>query len=150
MQFLSQASQYAISAIMSLAREHEGVAIPAAELARPIHCPAAYLSQTLAKLIPCGIIGSKRGLNGGVTLARDPNDIYLYDIVSCLDGDQIFKSCLLGIEGCGDIEPCPFHDFWSRERDAIQAYFQTTSISQAINGTSDEWFTENLRFGHQV
>jgi Rrf2 family protein len=150
MHFLTQASQYAISAIMTLAREPEGIAFPAAELAKPIHCPAAYLSQTLAKLIPCGIIGSKRGLNGGVMLARKTDEIFLYEIISCLDGESFFNSCFLGLKQCDDIEPCPFHSFWTQEREHIQEYLQTTSIADALDGTSPEWFEDHLKYNHPV
>jgi Rrf2 family protein len=105
---------------------------------------------TLAKLIPCGIIGSKRGLNGGVMLARKTDEIFLYEIISCLDGESFFNSCFLGLKQCDDIEPCPFHSFWTQEREHIQEYLQTTSIADALDGTTPEWFEDHLKYNHPV
>ena len=55
MKFISQGTQYAISAIIAISK-HPLDIISAAELARSLDCPAAYLSQILAKLKTPGII----------------------------------------------------------------------------------------------
>ena len=148
MQLLSQASQYAVSAVIALAREPRGTAVSAADLAKPLRCPAAYLSQTLAKLNPRGIIDSRRGLGGGVFLRKDPSEIYLYDIVSAIDGEDFFTRCFMGIEGCGHIEPCPFHSFWSITREEIADWMKMTSIAQASEEMTDTWFDLRLQFHH--
>lgn len=146
MQLLSNAAQYAISALVALSREAEGRAVSAADLAKPLHCPAAYLSQTLTKLTPPGIVATRRGLNGGVYLLRAPHEITLYEVVSILDGEEFFESCLLGIRGCGHIEPCPFHYFWSQHRNQIRDWMQATTIADASDEMSEEWFDLRLRF----
>jgi Rrf2 family iron-sulfur cluster assembly transcriptional regulator len=146
MQLLSNAAQYAISALVAMARESDGRAVSAADLARPLNCPAAYLSQTLTKLTPHGIVATRRGLNGGVYLLRKPEDITLYEVVSILDGEEFFESCILGIRGCGHIEPCPFHYFWSHHRNQIRDWMQTTTIADASDEMSAEWFDLRLRF----
>jgi Rrf2 family protein len=146
MQLLSNAAQYAISALVAMARESDGRAVSAADLARPLNCPAAYLSQTLTKLTPHGIVATRRGLNGGVYLLRHPREITLYEIVRILDGEEFFESCLLGIRGCGHIEPCPFHYFWSQNRNRIRDWMQATTIADASEEMSEEWFDLRLRF----
>lgn len=146
MQLLSHGSQYAVSALIALARQEPGKAVSAAELAKPLHCPAAYLSQTLAKLTPHGIIETRRGLNGGVYLLKSASAITLYQVVSIIDGEEFFESCLLGIRGCGHIEPCPFHHFWSKHRNQIREWMQATTIDDASRNMSDQWFDLRLRF----
>ncbi|WP_138431002.1 RrF2 family transcriptional regulator [Fodinibius saliphilus] len=116
MKLLSQGTQYALSAVIVLSRQPEGTTISAADLAKPLNCPAPYLSQILSKLKPSGILESRRGLNGGVLLARSPSEITLMEIVEAIDGTDFFTRCFMGIEGCGDIDPCPFHSFWAKER----------------------------------
>ncbi len=146
MQLLSHGSQYAVSALIALSRLEQGKAVSAAELAKPLHCPAAYLSQTLAKLTPHGIIETRRGLNGGVFLLKPASDITLYEVVRIIDGEVFFESCLLGIRGCGHIEPCPFHHFWSAHRNKIQDWMKTTTIADASRNMSDQWFDLRLKF----
>lgn len=146
MQLLSHGSQYAISALIALSRQEIGKAVSAADLARPLKCPAAYLSQTLAKLTPSGILETRRGLNGGVFLLKSPDNITIYDVVSIIDGEEFFESCLLGIRGCGYIEPCPFHHIWSKHRNQIREWMMVTSIADASASMTDQWFDLRLNF----
>ncbi|MEN9839876.1 MAG: hypothetical protein RL177_1355 [Bacteroidota bacterium] len=146
MQLLSHGSQYAISALIALSRQEIGTPVSAADLAKPLQCPAAYLSQTLAKLTPSGILETRSGLNGGVFLLKSPDDITIYDVVSIIDGEEFFESCLLGIRGCGHIEPCPFHHFWSKHRNQIREWMMMTTIADASASMTDQWFDLRLNF----
>lgn len=146
MKLLSQGSQYAISAVIALSKQPEGETVSAAELARPLNCPAAYLSQLLSRLKPAGIIKSQRGSKGGVYLARPPKDISLMEVIEAIDGSDFFTKCFLGIEGCGRIEPCPFHEFWSKERTKIQQWLTETSFAEVEDAMSDAWFDLRLQF----
>lgn len=146
MRLLSQGAQYAISAVIALSKQPEGTTISAAELAKPLNCPAAYLSQILSKLKPTGILKSQRGLNGGVYLARKPSDISLMDVIEAIDGAEFFERCFLGIDGCGRIEPCPFHKFWSKERMKIQQWLINTSFADVDKAMSQHWFDLRLQF----
>lgn len=146
MRLLSQGAQYAISAAIALSKQPEGTTISASELAKPLNCPAAYLSQILSKLKPSGIIKSQRGLNGGVYLARKPSEISLMDIIEAIDGNEFFERCFLGIEGCGCIEPCPFHNFWSKERATIKEWLIDTNFANVEQSMSQEWFDLRLQY----
>ncbi|MDX1585189.1 MAG: Rrf2 family transcriptional regulator [Balneolaceae bacterium] len=146
MKLISQGAQYAISAIIALSKQPEGQTVSAADLAKPLNCPAAYLSQVLSKLKPSGILKSQRGLKGGVYLAKAPKDIFLMDVIEAIDGTDFFQKCFLGIEGCGRIEPCPFHEFWSVERIKIQEWLCNTSFLEVEESMSDTWFHLRLQY----
>lgn len=146
MRLISQGAQYAISAIIALSKYSDGSAMSASSLSKSLDCPTAYLSQILAKLKKPGILKSKRGLNGGVYLAKPLTDIKLMDVISAIDGTDFFSSCFMGIDGCGHIEPCPFHEFWSRERTKIQEWLMTTSFEEVDSRMSNKWFDLNLQF----
>ncbi|MCH8568024.1 MAG: Rrf2 family transcriptional regulator [Balneolales bacterium] len=146
MQFLSLGSQYTLTALIVLSKQDEGTAISASKLAEPLNSPGTYLSQLLAKLIPSGIIGTRRGINGGVYLARHPKDISLYEIITALEGDDFFKSCFLGISGCGHIEPCPFHEQWGQKRGDIQLWLENTSLLELANDFSEILSNKDLHF----
>lgn len=145
MKFVSQGAQYAISAIIAISK-HEDKIISASELSRQLNCPAAYLSQILAKLKEPGILGSQRGLNGGVFMARNIDQISVYDVVIAIDGTEFFTSCFMGINGCGNIEPCPFHSYWSQQRENIQQWLQQTTFKDTEALMTKEWFEERLSF----
>ncbi len=146
MKFVSQSAQYSISAIIALSKVEKGKIVSASELSQMLNCPAAYLSQLLSKLKPAGIIKSQRGLNGGVYLARELSSVTIYEIVTIIDGDDFFKNCFMGIQGCGSIEPCPFHDFWAKERESIKNWLQTTNFEEINSRVSPSWFRLNLSY----
>ncbi|SRR5690606_31712050 len=146
MRLLSQGSQYAISALIALAKQPDGKPVSAADLAGPLKCPPAYLSRLLARLKPANIIRSHRGLNGGVSLARPPEEISLIEVIHAIDGKEFFTQCFLGIEGCGQIEPCPFHEFWSVERKKIEAWLTEMTFARIEEAMSDAWFDLRLKY----
>ena len=145
MKLVSQGAQYAISAIIAISK-HPNDVISASELAKSLNCPAAYLSQILAKLKSPGILKSQRGLNGGVYLAKNVSEITIYEVISAIDGEVFFTSCFMGVEGCGHIEPCPFHSFWSVQRNKIKHWLQHTSFDKAETLMTEAWFNEYLSF----
>lgn len=146
MELLSQGAQYAVSAIIALSREPMGKAISAGDLAKPLNCPAAYLSQTLAKLVPHGILSTRRGLNGGVYLKKEPSQITILEVVEAIDGSDFFERCILGIPGCGHIEPCPFHENWAAMREEIRKWLGSTNFEDASAEMTDSWFNLRLKF----
>lgn len=148
MKLISQGAQYAISAVIALSKQPEGTTVSAAALAEPLNCPPAYLSQVLSKLKPSGILNSQRGLNGGVYLAKSPDEITLFEVINAIDGIEFFQSCFLGIEGCGNIEPCPFHNFWSEERKKIQDWLTQTTFADCEKAMSQAWFDLRLQYSN--
>lgn len=146
MKLISQGAQYAISAVIALSKKPAGTTISSFALAQPLKCPPAYLSQLLSKLKPAGILKSQRGLNGGVMLARNPEEISLIEVIEAIDGMEFFQNCFLGIEGCGHIEPCPFHEFWAEERQKIQSWLTNTTFADCAASMSQAWFDLRLQY----
>lgn len=61
-------------------------------LARTEAVPANFLAQILLKLRDHGLITSRRGNQGGYTLARPPEEISLYDILMAVEGQCLHLS----------------------------------------------------------
>ena len=150
MRLISQGAQYAISAIIAISKHVEDGAVSASYLSKSLNCPTAYLSQVLAKLKEPGILKSQRGLNGGVYLARPVSDITMMDVIAAIDGTEFFDKCFMGIEGCGHIEPCPFHEFWSVERKKIEKWLTQTTFEQVDQKMTQTWFDLRLQFSSSV
>lgn len=75
-------SQYAIRAVLYLARLDSGTLVQAHVLAKELDLPAPYLSKILQQLVKDGLTVSRKGPSGGFALARRPGEIRVYDIVS--------------------------------------------------------------------
>lgn len=150
MRLISQGSQYAISAIIAISKQSGDGAVSASSLSKSLNCPTAYLSQVLAKLKEPGILKSQRGLNGGVYLAKPIDQITMMDVISAIDGTEFFDKCFMGIEGCGHVEPCPFHEFWSAERKKIENWLRETTFAQVDEKMTQAWFDLRLQFSSGV
>lgn len=150
MRLISQGAQYAISAIIAISKHTEEGAVSASYLSKSLDCPTAYLSQILAKLKEPGILNSKRGLNGGVYLAKPIEEISMMDVIGAIDGTEFFDKCFMGIQGCGQIEPCPFHKFWSVERKKIEKWLRNTTFKEVDEKMTQAWFDLRLQFSKGV
>lgn len=83
---LTNRGEYALLAMMELARRHGGEPVSAEALAGAGGMPVKFLEQLLLQLRRAGLICSRRGRNGGHWLAREPRQITLAEIVRAMDG----------------------------------------------------------------
>jgi DNA-binding IscR family transcriptional regulator len=58
----------------------------------------------------------------------------IIDIVLALEGDDLFKKCVLGLPNCSDKNPCPVHQNWSIIREQIKQMLSGKTLSELING----------------
>lgn len=84
---LSCKTEYALRALIELAAHYNlGAPLQIRQIASEQDIPDRYLEQLLATLRRSGIVKSQRGAKGGYLLTRDPWQITLWDIVSCIEG----------------------------------------------------------------
>jgi Rrf2 family transcriptional regulator, cysteine metabolism repressor len=79
-------SPYALQALAELGRQGAEKPVPIGELARRRDIPVQFLEQLFATLRRAGILRSQRGVKGGYSFARRPNEITVLEIVELLDG----------------------------------------------------------------
>lgn len=84
---VSTRGDYASRALLSLAlRDDRSTPVSVRDIAERTGLPQPYLEQILLSLKGAGLVRSKRGVGGGYTLAREPDEITLSQIVSAVDG----------------------------------------------------------------
>ncbi|MEM6426390.1 MAG: Rrf2 family transcriptional regulator [Cyanobacteria bacterium P01_H01_bin.119] len=84
---LSCKSEYALLALIELSTGHgQGEPMQIRHIATQQNIPDRYLEQLLATLRRAGLVRSQRGAKGGYLLTRDPWQITLFDVVSCIEG----------------------------------------------------------------
>lgn len=82
-------SDYALRALIELARSDGTAPVSAEELGRLQHIPHGFLQSILSDLRRAGIVSSRRGKTGGWTLARDPAAISVADVMRAIDGPLV-------------------------------------------------------------
>ncbi len=83
---VSTRGDYASRALLSLALHDEDGPTSVRDIAERTALPQPYLEQILLALKGAGLVKSKRGVGGGYTLAKAPQNINLAQIVSAVDG----------------------------------------------------------------
>ena len=73
---------------------------------------------------------SSRGPAGGVALTRAAHEIKVLELIEGLDGPDIFRECVLGLDGCGARKPCPLHAGWTVQRKALRELFSKATLSE--------------------
>jgi Rrf2 family protein len=83
---LSNKGRYAVRALFDIAFYNDGKPTQVKDIAERQHIPPRFLEQIFQDLKRSGIVGSKRGPQGGYSLSRRPTEIRLGDVVRALEG----------------------------------------------------------------
>ena len=97
---LSHTSDYALRAMLVLARRHGGCPVRVEEIASVTGAPRNYLGKTLHALTKAGLVTSARGPAGGFSLAVAPEALTLARVIDCFDEPHPSGHCLMGAGAC--------------------------------------------------
>lgn len=109
---LTQTGEYALRAMVYMARKGEGVFCGVKDIAAATDVPANYLAKILQQLARAGVLESQKGFGGGFRVARKLSRITLMDVIDPLERVDKFRQCVLGQRLCNDEVACPLHDAW--------------------------------------
>jgi len=133
---LSNAAIYGIRGLVYIASQKDRSYIPISEISEKLDISFHFLTKIFQKLTKQDILISNRGPHGGISFNKPPVSVHVLDIVDIIDGAEIFDKCVLGLPGCGVLEPCPMHENWSLVRDQIKDQFEQTTIEELANKLS--------------
>jgi Rrf2 family protein len=102
------------------------------EIADNQDIPAHFLSKILQILVKYKLLVSVKGPNGGFGLYRKPEDITLLEVVSAIDGLDIFDRCGIGLKQCDDAHPCPIHNKFKFLRESIRNTLMKETLADLI------------------
>ena len=88
---LSNKGRYAVRALFDIAYFNEGQATQAKDIAERQGIPPRFLEQIFQDLKRAGIVVSKRGPQGGYSLAGDPDSVRLGDVIRALEGPLVLS-----------------------------------------------------------
>jgi len=130
---VSQKCQYALRALFELAKIDNGALTTASWIARKQDIPERFLGLIMNELAHGGFIQSRRGVKGGFTLARTPDQITVGSVVRFIDGPIGPVSCVRELRAdCALAGDCAFIDFWRRVRDAVSSVYDQTTLQDLV------------------
>ena len=126
---LTLTSEYALRAMVEIARQHDGGSVTGGELASRTGVPSKYLSKVLADLVRCGVLEATRGKSGGFRMTRAAEVIPLGDVLSPFEPAlSSRRSCPFGNMVCNGDDSCAGHESWKKVRQAYEAFLTNTSV----------------------
>ncbi len=130
---LSKTAEYGVRAVLYIGL-NQSKRVTTKNMAKDLKVPFHFLAKVIQKLVKSGIVHSKRGKNGGFVLKKPPEKIKLIDIVIALDGEELFKNCVLGLPDCSDKKPCPVHNYWKGIREEIKQMLSQKTVAELLTG----------------
>src|SRR5262245_17861712 len=124
---VSSRGQYGVRALAYLAARYGEGPINVRTVAQAERLPAKYLEQLLAKLRRGGLVRSSRGARGGVTLAQEPKNISIRQVVSLLEGSLLPVDCLTVTNG--NEERCVAHPRWRALHESVLATLDSFTLA---------------------
>jgi Rrf2 family protein len=130
--------EYATQAALHLALQYPEV-VTIQEIASRHHIPLKYLEQILLELKRGGVLESRRGVNGGYTLARPPAQISMGELLRIVDGAFAESSCTHSEERLGAVcvegESCGLKAMWGDVQVAVEKILFATSLEDVKRRT---------------
>ena len=130
---------YGLRAIYALAEHGGATPMKAGEVAERQHIPIKFLEAILSQLKGGGFVVSRRGAEGGYTLARPADRLKIGEVIRFIDGPIAPVDCVSVSRPkvCEYPGQCPFFGFWGRVRQAIADIVDQTTFANLIKDNQD-------------
>jgi Rrf2 family nitric oxide-sensitive transcriptional repressor len=131
----SQTVEYALRAVVHLAYEAPD-ARTTAQIAEATRVPQDYLAKILQGLAKKGIVQTRRGIGGGVSLAKAPEELTILDVVNAVEPIERIRTCPLGLKAHG-VRLCPLHRRVDDALALVEEAFGKTTLAEVLAEPSE-------------
>lgn len=129
---INRQTDYAVRVVLALSKREAGVRIPTADIRMEMLIPPAFLQRIVATLASEGFIVTQPGRDGGISLARLPEEINLLQVVEAFEGPIWLSACVEHLESCVFGRTCPVNRRWERLKDVIRAELESVTFAELV------------------
>jgi Rrf2 family cysteine metabolism transcriptional repressor len=129
---LSTKTRYGTRALLELALRGDEERVLLKDIAQRQEISLSYLEHIISPLISGGIIRTTKGPRGGISLARDPADIQLSEVIRLLEGSLSPVDCVNDPGACARSGACAARDVWTRLKDAMDDVLEATTLQDMV------------------
>ncbi len=130
MKLLSDASEYALRAVIWLAQRPQSPQI-VRDIAEETCAAPSYLIKILQRLTRAGILSAQRGIHGGFTLVRDASGLSVWEVIDAVDPIERIRQCPLGLKTHGRTL-CPMHHRIDQAIATVEAAVRESTIRELL------------------
>ena len=131
----SQTVEYALRATVHLAMNNDRPQ-KTNQIADATQVPTAYLAKVLRELNRHGLVHSQRGLGGGISLAKSPEEMTILEIVNAVDPVTRIKTCPLQLRSHG-IQLCALHRRMDNALAMVESAFAETTLAEILEESNE-------------
>jgi Rrf2 family protein len=128
---ITRQADYAVRAILYLAKNGEQRSATS-QVAQEQRIPPSFLAKIISQLSIAGLLHTSRGARGGVTLAREPKDISLLEVIEAIDGPIQLNECVGESGACTFDKDCPLRPVWCDAQDELVRRLKNTNFAQLL------------------
>ena len=110
---ISRQADYAVRTVVYLSSSSVNGRVPTGVIAEAEDIPQPFLTKVISRLATAGLVVTSRGMGGGVSLLRSPEEITLLRVIEAVDGPILLSRCLLPSHRCELDSYCSAHDAWA-------------------------------------
>ena len=131
---LSTKGRYGTRLMLNLALHYNegGESVVLKNISKEEDLSIRYLEQIIIPLKINKLVKSVRGAGGGYTLARDPSQISLCQIIEVLEGTCALVDCVEDPDSCERISECATQVVWKEASDLLKNYFESKTLQDLI------------------
>jgi len=129
---ITRQADYALRAMLYLAQLEPAQRAATSQIADKQRIPPSFLAKIISQLSIAGLIHTSRGARGGVTLAREPREISLLEVVESIDGPILLNECTEDTSVCPFGENCAIRDLWCNAQGELVNRLRSTSFAQFV------------------
>ena len=134
---ISKLADYGIVLLTIMARKQMDETFTARDLSAQSGLPLPMVSKVLKLMAKGDLLLSHRGVKGGYSLGKVPEEITAANIISVLDGPIALTSCLdENDDCCGISSVCSVKNYWGLINERIVESLETISLSEITSSST--------------
>ncbi len=130
---ITRQADYAVRAVLYLARMGNNQRTATSMVAQEQNIPPSFLAKIISQLSIAGLLHTSRGARGGVTLAREPKEITLLEVVEAIDGPIQLNECVGENGTCAFEHDCPLRPVWCEAQEELVNRLKGTNFEQLLS-----------------
>jgi Rrf2 family protein len=144
----SKTAEYALRATIFIAQKGSfDNKLGIDEIAKAIDSPQSFTAKILQMLTKENkVVSSARGPHGGFYLTKEAKKLPARAILEAVNEDDLFRGCVLGLQECSEVKPCPMHSEYKKIRKKLNELFE----SKSIQNLADETDKENIYINNSI
>ena len=124
--------RYGLRAMIEISNNKSSSGILQKEISAAQEIPLKYLDSIITGLRNAGLIVNFGGKRSGYILARQLDEISVYDVYRAFEPELTLVNCACPGNECSRINICPAKDYWFELNNVIKNQMESTTLEQIV------------------